>query len=316
MNQLISVIVPVYNVEKYLLQCVDSILSQTYDNIQVILVDDGSTDASSTICDEYACKDNRVEVIHKTNGGLSSARNAGIDAARGEYIIFIDSDDYWASNGLLQSAVENCMGENLVIWKYQHCGEHETVLLQSTSWDVRRFSIDIDYKYLLASGTIVASACFMAIPTQWFRDGSLHFKMGEVSEDVEWFAKVLSLSTEIILLDAPLYVYRVRSSSISNTVSEKTLYNMYNHILWLKEFAEQNQKDVLKYYLAEQTANYIIVLSRSVYDSDDVKNAKELVPLLHYSLRKRSKVIAFISMVFGVPAAIRVLNLIDREKKR
>ena len=130
MNQLISVIGPVYNVEKYLPQCMDSILSQTYNNIQIILVDDGSTDSSTLICDEYACKDNRVEVIHKENGGLSSARNAGIDVARGNYIIFIDSDDYWASNGLLQSVADNCMGENLVIWKYQHCREHETVLSQ------------------------------------------------------------------------------------------------------------------------------------------------------------------------------------------
>ena len=95
---LISVIVPIYNVEKYLARCVDSILSQTYGNLEIILVDDGSTDKSGIIADEYEKKDNRVRVIHKQNGGLSDARNCGIDAARGEYFGFVDSDDYIASD--------------------------------------------------------------------------------------------------------------------------------------------------------------------------------------------------------------------------
>ena len=90
---LISVIVPVYNVEQYLPKCVDAILAQTYGNLEVILVDDGTPDGSGRICDEYAARDNRVQVIHKENGGLSSARNAGIDIARGEYLGFVDSDD-------------------------------------------------------------------------------------------------------------------------------------------------------------------------------------------------------------------------------
>ncbi|MDT6814838.1 glycosyltransferase, partial [Enterococcus faecium] len=90
----ISIIVPVYKVEKYLRKCVDSILAQTFTDFEVILVDDGSPDNSGKICDEYAEKDNRVRVIHKENGGLSSARNAGIDVARGKYLGFVDSDDY------------------------------------------------------------------------------------------------------------------------------------------------------------------------------------------------------------------------------
>ena len=90
----ISVIVPVYNVEKYLDKCVQSILNQTYENIELVLVDDGSTDGSSKICDKYGNIDSRVKVIHKENGGLSSARNRGIDEAGGKFITFIDSDDY------------------------------------------------------------------------------------------------------------------------------------------------------------------------------------------------------------------------------
>ena len=94
MNSLISVIVPAYNVEKYLARCVDSILTQTYENPEVILVDDGSKDASGQICEELAKTDARIRVIHKENGGLSSARNCGIDQTRGDYLAFVDSDDW------------------------------------------------------------------------------------------------------------------------------------------------------------------------------------------------------------------------------
>lgn len=92
----ISVIVPVYNVEKYLSQCIESILNQTFNNWELILIDDGSTDNSGEICDEYATKDNRIRVIHKENGGISSARNTGLNATKGDYIAFVDSDDYIA----------------------------------------------------------------------------------------------------------------------------------------------------------------------------------------------------------------------------
>ena len=90
----ISVIIAVYNVEDYIKRCLESIVNQTYNNMQIIIVDDGSTDKSSEICDEYALIDQRIEVIHKENGGLSSARNAGIERAKGDYLIFVDSDDY------------------------------------------------------------------------------------------------------------------------------------------------------------------------------------------------------------------------------
>lgn len=95
---LISVIVPIYKVEAFLHRCVDSLLSQTYENLEIILVDDGSPDHCGAICDEYAAKDSRIRVIHKKNGGLSSARNAGLDIARGEYIAFLDSDDWIESD--------------------------------------------------------------------------------------------------------------------------------------------------------------------------------------------------------------------------
>ena len=107
---MVSVIVPVYKVEPFLRRCVDSLLSQTYQNLEIILVDDGSPDRCGQICDEYAAQDARVKVIHKENGGVSSARNAGIEAAAGEYVTFVDSDDWvepWAYQILRQLIVEH-----------------------------------------------------------------------------------------------------------------------------------------------------------------------------------------------------------------
>ena len=98
MNPLVTIIIPVYNVEKYLPKCLDSIINQTYNHLEIIIVDDGSKDSSGLICDEYALKDQRIKVLHKKNGGLSSARNAGLDIAKGDYIMFVDSDDYVESH--------------------------------------------------------------------------------------------------------------------------------------------------------------------------------------------------------------------------
>lgn len=99
-----SIIVPIYNVEKYLRCCVDSVLAENFSDYEMILVDDGSPDGCGKICDEYADKYPHIKVIHKENGGLSDARNAGIRAAKGDYLIFLDSDDYWADTNRLKNA--------------------------------------------------------------------------------------------------------------------------------------------------------------------------------------------------------------------
>lgn len=125
----ISVIVPVYNVENYLNRCLDSILSQTFSDFELILIDDGSPDNCSVICDEYAAKDSRIRVIHKINGGVSVARNTGLDVAEGNYITFCDSDDYWAADmlqTLLSAAEEN--HADIVTSGYQHVDDEGNIL--------------------------------------------------------------------------------------------------------------------------------------------------------------------------------------------
>ena len=142
----VDIIVPVYNVKKYLSQCIESVLQQTYHNYKLILVDDGSTDGSRKICDEYAEKDARIEVIHKDNGGVSSARNAGIDCSTAEYITFIDSDDF-IEQDYLEMLMKNIQGADCVISGIKFVGNvKETEVRKLERGDIDRASINQYYQ--------------------------------------------------------------------------------------------------------------------------------------------------------------------------
>ena len=135
----ITVIIPVYNVEKYLEQCIKSVIGQTYKNLEIILVDDGSTDKSGQICDKYAELDDRIFVIHKANGGLSDARNAGLEILSGEYVTFVDSDDYVSPIYIeaFYYAINMCPDTELVIEKdYMRFMDGKTAELADTLWDI------------------------------------------------------------------------------------------------------------------------------------------------------------------------------------
>lgn len=222
---LVSVIVPVYNVEEYLGRCVDSILNQTYRHLEVILVDDGAKDSSGTICDAYARKDSRVQVIHKENGGLSSARNAGIDLASGDYLGFVDSDDW-----IEPDTVESLLSAALT---------HETDLVVAGRWDVKaktgekKKGLCPPRREVLSGEELVSrifrwdncdsSACDKLFHKHLFRE--VRFPMGVVCEDVPVMYKIVLDAGRIAMLDKPLYNYFHRSGSISyNTVSEKSFH--------------------------------------------------------------------------------------------
>ena len=129
MNML-TLIIPIYNIEQYLSQCLDSIINQTYKNIQIILVDDGSTDSSGRICDEYADKDSRIIVIHKENGGLVSARKAGLRKATGEYVVYVDGDDWIELNAIehMVGTIERTKADIVLYDHYENTGESQIVV--------------------------------------------------------------------------------------------------------------------------------------------------------------------------------------------
>ena len=126
---LISVIVPVYNIEEYLPQCIDSIINQSYGELEIILVDDGSTDSGGNICDRYARMDSRIKVIHKENGGLVSARKAGVNRAAGEYVTFVDGDD-WIEQDAYQKLIDSGQGADIIAFAcYEEYGDYQSLSL-------------------------------------------------------------------------------------------------------------------------------------------------------------------------------------------
>lgn len=211
---LISVIVPVYNVEKYLRKCLDSIINQTYQNIEIILVDDGSKDTSGQICDEYALKDSRIIVIHKENGGLSSARNAGLDIAKGNYVMFVDSDDYVEPQFCeipLKLALEK--GVDIVTFGYNKVFEDGHNWYRRTNTPRLIESIEGIREIIVKNDIIFSFAWNKLYKLSLFND--VNYPIGKIYEDQATTYLLFHKAQRIYVTDAILYNYVYRESSIS-----------------------------------------------------------------------------------------------------
>ena len=223
---IISVIVPIYKVEQYLDECIESLVNQTYKNLEIILVDDGSPDSCPQLCDEWANKDTRIKVIHKPNGGLSDARNAGIDVATGEYIGFVDSDDFvdvHMYEKLLEgfSMAEDVAVTSIKVLSYKN-GVTEPF---GKTWDIskRRIIKGIDF----AAKMISQECCFTAWNKLYKRtilNNEVRFRIGRNNEDTLFMfdlGQVLKEGTsKMIELPYPAYYYRIRPESICTTAKK------------------------------------------------------------------------------------------------
>lgn len=216
----ISVIVPVYNVEKYLSQRLDSIIHQTYKNLEIILVDDGSTDSSGLICDNYSQKDKRIKIIHKCQGGLSDARNAGLKIATGEYISFIDSDDFIDKN-MYSILINNTQKYNSdIVWfnYYNYYSKKHFInssiiknndLYDLSSSDKIKFAKNLFYQYKMDAhvwAKLYKRSIF----------NNIKFPYGKLFEDIFVLLPILSNAKIISTIPDCLYFYRNRSESIVN----------------------------------------------------------------------------------------------------
>lgn len=223
MNELISVIVPVYNVEQYLDRCISSIVNQTYTNLEIILIDDGSPDNCPTICDDWAKKDSRIKVIHKENGGLSDARNAGLAVASGEYIAFVDSDDYIEHDmyaKLLNVALENIC--NIVSCKLRMVYENDiNSVANDDTEDIIYYSTEDAMSALIDDKIrqVVWNKLYKADVIK-----GILFDVGKYHEDEFWSYKAICAATKVATIDYTGYNYLQRSGSImGNSYSLKRL---------------------------------------------------------------------------------------------
>lgn len=255
-EELITLVIPVYNVQKYLHQCIDSVLGQTYKNLEIILIDDGSTDMSGRICDEYLNCDSRIRVVHKKNGGLSDARNIGTQMSNGDYIAYIDSDDYVHENYILE--LHNAI-------KTREC--------DFSMCSYKKVKGDLDYEHNITDVKTIyltgedAKIGILSRRLPMYAHGKLfrrelipylHFPEGRLYEDVPTIWRVLQTVNVVGYIEEELYFYRKRQGSIVNaTYKHERMDQLY--------FAEE----IMRSITSSETELYYIAGSRCFFSALD-----------------------------------------------
>lgn len=265
-NEKISIIVPIYKVEQYLSRCVESLLKQTYKNIEIILVDDGSPDQCPKMCDAYAEHDERICVIHKKNGGLSEARNTGLKVANGDYVMYVDSDDYLEADAcehlinamttesdFVVGAIREIRGTAIVYRKHTNLSSH-------TEYAARDFIIKS-----IENNEWFSHACANLYKKSFLIDNHLFYKVGYYYEDMEMLPRLYLAAKKIIYVDYSFYNYVIREDSImtSGFTDEKKqmALNIYN--TWIKIFSSVDDAN-LQSYLYGILVKYYLVTARKM----------------------------------------------------
>lgn len=321
----ISVIVPIYQVENYLRQCLDSILTQTYRELELILVDDGSPDACPQICDEYAAKDTRVKVIHKKNGGLSDARNAGIAAATGDYVMFVDGDDWLADKmdiACLAERAEESVAD-VISFSYSKIYEREqravACLGYAESMPLTLKTKGEQLQYLSRRGLYIASACNKLIRLRCLRENELFFAVGQTSEDVVWCLKLMRACHSLDYLNRDVYRYRQREGSISQTLNTESCRQLAQHIAECAMLAQRAEPDAEAYliYTAYQFATFMKVQTfAETYPLQSIELLKDYAWLLRYHAGNRKLIVLRVmTRLLGYPNSCQLLYLLCRKNR-
>lgn len=250
-----SVIIPVYNVHAYLQRCVESVQQQTYKALEIILVDDGSTDGSGLLCDELAMQDSRIQVIHKVNGGLSDARNAGLHVATGDYVLFLDSDDVWLlQDGLekIEEVLENNPTDLLLFKRVDlYPTKANTLSVENCSQSVERdydvvfiniHTVEKVFSELVRTQRFNMSACFQVVRRTLLTGNDIYFPVGMLSEDVDWSLCLWQKVETVQALNLNMYGYWHRHGSITTTYSISHL-RCYDQMftIWINRLSSLNE---------------------------------------------------------------------------
>ena len=285
-NALITIIIPVYNVERYLSKCINSVINQSYGNLEIVIIDDGSTDNSGKICDDFLKKDRRIKVIHKKNGGLSSARNTGLELLSGDYVFFLDSDDWLENNAITEMYnLASNKSADVVICDYNTIDEETGCTIKN----------DHILENSLIGRNEALSRCYSKNRTKYIHVwchlykkniiSSIRFKEGKICEDAYFSLEAYNHSNIIAITDKKLYNYLIRKTSIEHsrlTEYRLTLLDMYifrskyiknNDLLFL---LESNYEDMLSAFLTiEKESKTYILFNKEEYQRLNIEFKKE-----------------------------------------
>ena len=258
-NGKISVIVPVYNVEKWLNMCIDSILAQSYKNLEIILVNDGSTDKSKDICDSYSKKDNRVRVLNIKNSGQSVARNIGLKEAKGDYILFIDSDDYISDKAIIEKFINILDSNNYDFIYTSYCrfedGNEEKITeilpINLTNDEIKNKEGKDILVDLLNKNSFHHAPYLKVCRKEFILNNKLFFREGYYHEDAEWTFKVFYYAKKIFIYDKPWYMRRMRENSTITSRNESAICKKLCDRLIIAD-------DLIKFFEKENASKVII----------------------------------------------------------
>ena len=320
-----SIIIPVYKVEKYLHQCVDSLLGQSYQNFEVILVDDGSPDRCSEICDEYVKLDSRVRVIHQQNAGQACARNAGIRVALGEYVLCIDSDDYLDDSTLLQKIADKTeSGTDVIMYGFQKYFESTGEFGMSEVPVLGRVCTTSEMlQNVLATNTYCGTAWTKAVRMDLLRNHNVEFKSGMISEDIDWYMQVLCHAKTFDSINEIGVVYRQREDSTSHAPKLKSLEdNLWILEYWSAKFVKDVTDEKLLNSLMSVMAYYFtndLILYTSYSDSQVAvfrERLKNQSYLLQYAVTPRAKIVKKVYNILGFGMTAFLLKILGKLKTR
>ena len=321
-----SVIVPVYKVEKYLKICVDSIIKQTFCDFELILVDDGSPDNCGKLCDKYKSSDARVKVVHKENGGLSSARNVGLDIAVGKYIIFIDSDDFWDDVNALEHIHANLVESDADVLifpaKRYYEKENKYTYIISSNIDRKKIvdkDVNASIRYMIKNNIYRAAAWNKVVRKSIIDYNSLRFKDGYLSEDMDWCGNLLLYAQRFDFYSNPLYSYRQqRNGSITNGKVEKLISDkLYMCEKGYKQALTLHNSDKTKLLASYYAYEYSVLLgvSSGVKNKELLKGVKELQNLLDYDISDKVKKVKMLKKILGYSLTRKALCFFVKIKK-
>lgn len=298
-NPLISVIIPIYNVEKYLRDCVDSVLAQTYKNLEVILVDDGSSDGSARLCDDYALYDSRVTVIHKPNGGAGDARNYGLEAMKGDYLAFVDSDDYWLNSDFIAEIVEqNIVGKSPDCVFFRDLSVYADGSTRVSSKQLNRETVE-KYnrpqmiKYLNSIGTLWVSPWCKLLRADIIKKNNIRFMTGVTAEDIDFIFEVYQKLNTFSYFDKLSYAYRKRDNSVTHSIGTKSFDSIFRIIgKWSKKIdgleITDKEKQIFMSYLAYQYCIFCGFLPKLTESRKEYKKKlREFDYLLKYDMNPK-----------------------------
>lgn len=323
-SKMFSIIVPVYNAEKYLKQCIESVLKQTYIDFEMILIDDGSTDASAEICDAFALKDQRVIVVHKKNEGAAIARNRGIDIAKGKFFIFLDSDDYWIGIDILESVFRRLLDYESDVITLNFVKQFATTISKPYFDEIENMSLEISnensFLYMIKHDLWIACPWNKVIKGDLFDSGELRFEEGITAEDIDWCARLALKANRFDYLGKPCVSYRQTSMSVSNTINEKAVLNLcwcIDKCLKLIDNFGEKQK-LLMSYISYQYATCLYTFAQLEKNKgyfQTIKYLKEKQYLLQYSQNKKVKLIRISSRLIGLKGVLYLLTIKSKYKK-